>query len=648
MPDYQYEALPNTTNSLYPTRLVTLCPGEREDALECHIKFVQINSNGPQIEYEALSYCWGDRKDFAKLNVMGENTTGDISLHKNLYDALIGLRNPTSERTLWVDAISINQNDTHEKNVQVRAMHNIYRAASNVIIWLGTPGPQSSKWNPKKAFLTVEEYFRLSQEKPAMAPWPRGTWYRFKRNFYGIASFPGTDCIREILACPWFRRIWIIQEVSCSKKATITCDDGSRIDFGRFITALRFATTKNLFQITIHVQIQNSGKYRENVSSWTAATQMDAIRNRASSSSDRLLDYLNRFLGSQCSEPLDRIFALYGISELPHERCLATAFKDGNLRPDYGKTLDELYMAAAKTSMNSGNLDILSRPIVKSHALSRLPTWTPDWTLGSSTATLGSLAATGKYHASGSSVAVPIFTREGQCKLQGIIVSTIDSMGVPPYGFDNIRNVSLRNLLLICGQSIEWALQFAEWESMYYGSSCKYSLSDELFSDVYLSIVRATRRSYETQWFEPSLRTVEKISDQEMLDFFRRGHEVLLALASVQSEKSLRNYWKLLVKVLKHSQWGKWRGIFASGIHDDQIITERSIFASGAGHFGVCPIDAAVGDKIAILKGSRVPLILRETVSGDRNFTLIGDAYLHGIMQGEAFDENACVSITLE
>lgn len=112
------------------------------------------------------------------------------------------------------------------------------------------------------------------------------------------------------------------------------------------------------------------------------ATQMEAIRDRESHSKDGLLEYLSRFSGSQCSDPRDKIFALYGISELPRERCLAAAFQDGALRPDYNKTFPELCLAAARICVRSGNLDILSHSAAKSHTTFNLPSWVPDWSLG--------------------------------------------------------------------------------------------------------------------------------------------------------------------------------------------------------------------------------------------------------------------------
>ncbi|ENH69208.1 Heterokaryon incompatibility protein 6, OR allele [Fusarium oxysporum f. sp. cubense race 1] len=62
----------------------------------------------------------------------------------NLAGALNHLRYPDKARTLWVDAICINQNDISEKNIQVPRMADIFRSAVRVVIWLGLESDNST------------------------------------------------------------------------------------------------------------------------------------------------------------------------------------------------------------------------------------------------------------------------------------------------------------------------------------------------------------------------------------------------------------------------------------------------------------------------------------------------------------------------
>jgi hypothetical protein len=67
--------------------------------------------------------------------------------------------------------------------------------------------------------------------------------------------------------------------------------------------------------------------------------------------------------------------------------------------------------------------------------------------------------------------------------------------------------------------------------------------------------------------------------------------------------------------------------------------------------YSIMPVSALEGDQIWILRGSRVPFVLRLLANG--NHKLIGEAYVHGFMRGELFTEeyrshDSATVITLE
>jgi len=84
--------------------------------------------------YTALSYTWGSPNKTRTIKVDGRK----IENRDNLYNALQHIRNPKQPITLWVDAISINQNDVNEKNQQVPLMAFIYSRSVEVVVWLGS------------------------------------------------------------------------------------------------------------------------------------------------------------------------------------------------------------------------------------------------------------------------------------------------------------------------------------------------------------------------------------------------------------------------------------------------------------------------------------------------------------------------------
>jgi hypothetical protein len=57
------------------------------------------------------------------------------------------------------------------------------------------------------------------------------------------------------------------------------------------------------------------------------------------------------------------------------------------------------------------------------------------------------------------------------------------------------------------------------------------------------------------------------------------------------------------------------------------------------------PVEARVGDAMAICQGGKVPLLLRQHVDG--KLTLVGGCYVHGIMYGEQYCEEDCWEISI-
>jgi hypothetical protein len=124
-------------------RLLVLLPGQDDAEIRCEIQHASLD--GPP-QYEALSYTWGNPKGEESLGpCRGDPSAsypikvdeGYLSVGYNLRCALEQLRDGTNTRTLWIDAICINQDDSEEKNHQVKAMARIYSGASRVLAWLG-------------------------------------------------------------------------------------------------------------------------------------------------------------------------------------------------------------------------------------------------------------------------------------------------------------------------------------------------------------------------------------------------------------------------------------------------------------------------------------------------------------------------------
>jgi hypothetical protein len=73
-------------------------------------------------------------------------------------------------------------------------------------------------------------------------------------------------------------------------------------------------------------------------------------------------------------------------------------------------------------------------------------------------------------------------------------------------------------------------------------------------------------------------------------------------------------------------------------------ILHRRLARTSKGYLGLVPAGTRVGDFVALLKGGALPFILR---SRGGPWELVGASYIHGIMYGEAFDEQLCGDVEL-
>lgn len=195
-------------------RLIELLPGQDGHPIKVRLFVVNNVTSQP---YEALSYVWGSRKHDMTISVNGMAL--DISL--NLADALRCLRpSQGTGRILWIDAICINQASDAEKASQVALMGHIYRAASEVVVFLGMEADDSD---------LVMDYLELDDPDPSvMAPAPKRPNPRANtaeddlvRNKIWLYGLDGPRLLRAanaFFARAYWSRIWVVQESGLARR----------------------------------------------------------------------------------------------------------------------------------------------------------------------------------------------------------------------------------------------------------------------------------------------------------------------------------------------------------------------------------------------------------------------------------------------
>lgn len=124
--EFYHQPLLDAQRSL---RLLTILPGSSDSTICC--KLEQLHPE-PKT-YTCLSYEWGPEAPTKGILLNGKTFT----IRLNLWNFLHTARRFGFASQLWVDAVCINQADLTERSSQVKRMGEIYRYASQTIVWLG-------------------------------------------------------------------------------------------------------------------------------------------------------------------------------------------------------------------------------------------------------------------------------------------------------------------------------------------------------------------------------------------------------------------------------------------------------------------------------------------------------------------------------
>ncbi|KAH7142747.1 heterokaryon incompatibility protein-domain-containing protein [Dactylonectria estremocensis] len=190
-------------------------------------------------QYEALSYTWGSADNPQTVQVISQGDLSEfrtLQIPKNLASALKHLRYPDKARSLWVDAICINQDDIPEKNTQVPRMADIFRLADRVVVWLGAESDNSTL-----ALSTLDYLAAQVEMTKASWIWP-SPGSAHQDWFHSLTDMPYDDntwqAIADMANRPYFSRLWVVQEIHLSNhKAVVQCGP-HQITWQRFRRAI--------------------------------------------------------------------------------------------------------------------------------------------------------------------------------------------------------------------------------------------------------------------------------------------------------------------------------------------------------------------------------------------------------------------------
>lgn len=676
-----------------------ILPGVDTDVLS--VDLFESNLDDKPV-FEALSYTWdlptrfAILHDFEEIRDKGEQRPvlcngKTVHITMNLYLALLELRRMKLETSLWSDQICINQQDALEKIPQLATMGRIYSSASTVVIWLDTLNAVRN-WALNFMESLPDDPVRIARIATD-PPVQSSVLDRINRSFKAareISESLGNHSrwIAVLLAMTsaWYDRAWTFQEFMLAKRVRIMMGKREVPQSAIF----KAATQVFDFYATDSLSVQ---KGLNNVTNGDLGS---LAQNRTKLFEERI-KFQN---GKRYSAAEYLVIARRREATLPKDLVFAGAevLEQGALESvNYFSTTREVYCAFAieklwlQTGIKSLSLVGGTAPKVEG-----LPSWVPDLSTElipqplrySGYQTLDKATAPGL-----ASFAIQLQTlsvKAAKWSSAGLVGESLWSWTNWEYrqynteeGKRGTAQISkLRMRTSTTGVQEKFGLMFglldgmgavytatgerpmdALWKTLLGGAT----LTDEnssiwrhrfynFFARTYLdnrSTLEAKKKLTLTPdpWIVPLVQDLPDMQDR--VSAFLDAHDIPLdwdskhSLSRVISDLTDRLYGgdasKGGLSELKAAFRGDPSHEPASIFGDlfTKIYNGRRIFSTPDGYLGIGTEDIRPGDVIMLVAGADVPYVFRPLLgAAEATFTLVGEAYVHGMTAEDRFSED--------
>jgi hypothetical protein len=385
---------------------------------------------------------------------------------------------------------------------------------------------------------------------------------------------------KELLAAPYWRRSWICQEVIVSRDALILYGQRS-ISLSDFERSFQFV--RNLMPCAIsfinengleHPRTELLGSVFNRYEDSNVRFLLDARKAWRTDSAWDLNMLLSKSASFEATVRHDKIFAFIGLAD-PHYAVTV----------DYSATLEDAYRHTCKRIILH---DMLLDVLCVCNGDNRnpgLPSWTPDWEDHDRSFSL--IEDQEKYRdnhpilfkASGQLQATPTFLPHAEIQDRILRVQCLF-----------IDQLATEDTLLSSPSENTWPGMVDSWAHL-------VGIDLEESEDTYFTGEHISLAYLRVLWRGMSSVDFPNDSDDpsEHEEYLRDlGNKRLLAVRTIQE-------WKF--------------------------------FRSPKGYLGVTEAEATYTDRLCVLLGASVPFVLRQE---GNHYKLVGEAYVHGFMYGEA------------
>ncbi|KUJ11334.1 CNVH-domain-containing protein [Mollisia scopiformis] len=613
---------------------------------------------------------------------------------------------PTAMRSqsyIWIDALCINQEDNDEKAIQVGMMGRIYKSAKSVVVWLGRERQDVNDTTAEDLFLDTwmldaagtsgkldettldalldDPQRHLSPKAPADLKETVTNWIKKLDEKQMRSWLIGLPFFRR----SWFERAWVIQELVMAQEITVLC--------GQFVfswdTFVLLSCAVDSCRVLMRAGTNPKGERGENfhtivyrsaaMSSKTVDPELYEIpamtleRRRRAYHRQGALSSMSALALSRnynATDTRDKVFAVLSISAPIR---LSTKTGTHSVLPDYVQPARDLFVYVAMSLLQAHGPSILS--LIRNPATPRvkgLPSWVPDLTmpihyqpLGISIESLvseaGQTTATAIYDAIGNNTLQPAYhvTAESYLVLHGFrwdSVQEIAQPGLSNIGPDTVELFRWGQIISELGGSVAenrailWRTLISdEAQGKHPAPDLDKSFQNWLKYLCFIEMtgIRDAMANKLISMKNPVDALWPKRSKEQMLETFQVIQPSLATLGITFTKEDV-NRWRTLDSFspedIQYANWyfgfeGNGRN-FAKVIHSKDL--SRRIFRTGKNFLGIGPEQTEIGDLIYLLPGTKVPYVFRHVKDG--NFRVIGEAYVHGIMHGEAWQNHQMTS----
>ncbi|XP_014554397.1 hypothetical protein COCVIDRAFT_28549 [Bipolaris victoriae FI3] len=632
---YLYTALPNPMEDCKYIRVIELLPGTRQDDIACRLLQAELREG---LKYEALSYVWGDMSQTTPIQV--DDLT--LQIGESLRSALLDLRRPTESRILWADAICIDQSNIHERAKQVGIMGDIYTQATRTVVWLG---PSYEYVNLAFDCITTLESEALAHQQSsgeAKASTKSSLdASRTKKEREDLRH--GCYILGELAQVDWWTRAWVVQEVCLASEKIIMCGQ-YQVDWKRFMNAVEYGTLENKFDSRI-------GGIPDDCLEGLQSIKELEDKPLEGGIAGQLLRLLTSLRPRLATNPRDKVFAIMGL--------LKGNRQDLHIVVDYTASVKEVYRATAvEIIRRTDNLDMFSHCIhteAPSEEEACLPSWVPDWNISETMCMpliRNDFDELRRYEATSDSTAHAQFYDDPDVvgvtgQLLDVIAEYSDLHIIPDdieCGYTEEEDPSLGRVLFEIGCEF-WKIYrlllcivdfyniFLTWENFANCQPCHmYGTQD-------------AQPSKKMFWQTLCTGLLDPKGEDKIETLFREWRAQLSPISGLRKMKVSKFPTLFKTLGLMGYFWATWKsyGAFSEMIPHTK---GRRLGRTRSGWLCLLPAHVQAGDKLILLKGANVPFVVRQRKDG--YWLIVGDAYVHGIMQGQAYDADAGMLLKLK